>query len=276
MYFYASLFAAFIVTLIVVSRVAEMLHAKRYSMKWIFIASLVGGIAASLLSVLLSVFVEGIDPMVMLISSLVAVFIVSSAAFKYINKMTWSGAITTNIANIAVGLIGLTAAVVLNGKSLNDTLDMVNITAQNKVSKVKTVATDVQSGKTVLESMTEIKVQQEITEENEAALVEEESNFDEIEKKVTERDLILPSALNEIKKKEKKVYVEAKYHVISIGSIRSLVGQPIRILNTSGNVIAGSLKKINGSDAYVAQRLKSGVATTPISIAKIRKLEVYR
>lgn len=272
MYFYASLLAAVVITLLVVSRVAEMLHAKHYSMQRVFAASLLGAAVAALASLLLSVFVQGVDPMVMMILSISVMFVASSAAFKYINKMSWSGAITTNIANIAVMLIGLTAAVVLNGRSFDDTIASITSTTQNNVSMVKGAADTYKEGGDVL---AELQVAQQLEEEDGFA---EESEFDDdnMDAKVTEKDLLLPAAVNEMKQIEKKVYVEPKYYSVSIGSLNSLVGKPIRILRANGSTVAGALKKISGSDAYVAQRLRSGVATTPVAIAKIRKLEVYR
>ena len=280
MYFYASLFAAFVITLLVVSKIAEMLLAKRFNIGWVFLASLVGSAAAVASYFSLSIFVKGIDPMVMLIVSLSTMFIVSSAAFKYINKMSWTGAITTNIANIAVVLITLTAAVVLNGKSLEEEFSAINSVAKDNMSMVESAASNYQTGVVIEDVSMKDEIEgDELVMDSEDALSEEpvlEGVLEEAEPLITERDLLAPAAIKEIEKKEKVVYIEPKYRTISVGSIRSLVGQPIRILRKNGKVVAGSLKKINGSDAYVAQRLRSGVATTPISIAQIRKLEVYR
>ncbi len=279
MYFYASLFAALIVTLVVVSKVAKMLLAKRYSMEWILLASLVGAVFATVAYVLVSTFVKGVEPMAMLILSISVMFVASSVAFKFINQMSWSSAVTTNVASIAVGLIAVTAAVVLNGKSFNDTLATVNMTVTDKVSMVQNVAEDMNDGEMSLQAVEESADEALVDENGEEVLPEdnmEESLDDGLEPKLTENQFIPPAALREMKKKEKKVYIEPKYRFISVGSIHSVVGKPIRILKRNGKVIAGSLKKINGSEAYIAQRLSSGVATTPISIATIRKLEVYR
>jgi len=282
MYFYASLFAALIVTLVVVSKVAKMLLAKRYSMEWILLASLVGAAFATVAYILVSTFVKGVEPMAMLILSISVMFVASSVAFKFINKMSWSSAVTTNVASIAVGLIAVTAAVVLNGKSFDETLATVNMTVSDKVSIAQTVAEDIKEGELNLDALsTENEIAQDVTlDENGEEILPEDSmeeNFaDDLAPKITEDQLIPPAALREIKKKEKKVYIEPKYRIISVGSIRSVVGKPIRILKRNGTVISGSLKKISGSEAYIAQRLSSGVATMSTPIAKIRKLEVYR
>jgi len=280
MYFYASLFAALIVTLVVVSKVAKMLLAKRYSIQWILLASLVGAAFAAVAYVLVTVFVKDLDPMVMLVLSTSVLALVLSGAFKYINKMSWSSAVTTVIATIAVGLIGTTAAVVLNGKSLNDTLALIGTTAKDKVSMAQNLAEDIKDGGEIsLQSFEESASEELVDESGEEVLAEDskEENFaDDLEPKFTEEQLIPPAALKEMKQKEKKVYIEPKYRVISVGSIRSVVGKPIRIIKRNGTVISGSLKKVNGSEAYIAQRLSSGVATMSTPIAKIRKLEVYR
>jgi len=276
MYFYASLFAALVVTLVIVSKVAKMLLAKRYSIEWILLASLVGAVFATVAYILVSTFVKGVEPMAMLILSISVMFVTSSVAFKFINKMSWSSAVTTNVASIAVGLIAVTAAVVLNGKSFNDTLAAVNMAVSDKVSVAQNVAEDIKDGGEIsLQAFEESATEELVDENGEEALVEE--NFDDdLKPKITENQLIPPAALREIKQKEKKVYIEPKYRVINVGSIHSVVGKPIRIIKRNGKIIAGALKKINGSEAYIAQRLSSGVATTPISIATIRKLEVYR
>lgn len=276
MYFYASLFVALIVTLVVVSKIAKMLLAKRYSMEWILLASLVGATFATVAYVLVSVFVKDLDPMIMLVLSISVLALVLSGAFKYINKMSWSSAITTVIATIAVALIGTTAAVVLNGKSFNDTLALIGTTAKDKVSIAQNIAEDMKGGEMSLQTFEESVSEALVDENGEEVLAEEESLDGDLKPKLTERDFIPPAALKELKKNEKKVFIAPKYHVISVGSIHSLVGKPIRILKRNGTVIAGALKKINGSEAYIAQRLSSGVATMSTSIAKIRKLEVYR
>ncbi|MEE9310382.1 MAG: hypothetical protein V3U64_05120 [Cocleimonas sp.] len=286
MYFYASLFIAFVITLFVVSKVAKMLLAKRPNITWVFLASLIGISAAIVVFLSLYIFVSGVDPMVMLITSLSTMFIVSSGAFKYINKMSWTSAITTNVAHIALVLITLTAAVVLNGRSMDETLSVVSTTAKEYISVVGLASghkdTIIIDNSDLIAIDSELGANQSADQSliNNTVLAEEpivENEVDDgLEVLITERDLLSPSTLRALKGSEKQTFVEPKYRIISIASIHSVVGQPIRILRKNGKVVAGSLKKINGSDAYVAQRLRTGVATTPIAIAKIRKLEVYR
>ena len=88
---------------------------------------------------------------------------------------------------------------------------------------------------------------------------------------------MLPAAtVKEMEAKKNKVYKEPKYRVISLNNIRSAVGKNIRIKNTNGTSIIGALKNINANDLVIEQRINGGLATTPISFARIEKLEVYR
>ncbi len=270
MYFYASLFAAFVITLIVVSKIAEMLLAKRPAIGWVLLASLVSAGAAILTYVILSVFIKGVDPMVMMIVSLSTMFIVSSAAFKNINQMSWSGAVTTNIANIVIILITMTAAVVLNGKSLDEEFSAMNTVAKDNMLFVESVTID--------ETLLEVEGDS-LAIGGEDVLPEtviEASEFEDEEFLITERDLLTPKAVKALDRKKRVVYKEPKYHVTQVGNIRTLVGYTVRILKSNGNTISGALKKVRGSEVYVEQRIANGVAVAPIAIAKIRKLEVYR
>jgi len=273
MYLIASLLVAFIVTLFLLSKIASMLHAKEPGMGRIFLASIAGSIAATIVLVPLGLFGQGIDPNIMLILSVLIVFIISSMAFKYINIMSWGGAITTNIASIVLSLISLTAAVVLTGGSIDKTISAVNSAMQENGVMVAGMASgDFSSISENTEQATEGMEGENVNEE----MSEEVALEDDYEPTFKEKDLLPPGTIKELEAKEKKVYVEPKYHVVSIASIRSAVGKNIRILNKNDKSITGLLKTIRGNDAVVEQRLNGGLATTPISLAKIRKLEVYR
>ncbi len=281
MYFYASLFAALVITILVVSKIAKMLLAKRHSFAWVLTASLIGGLVAVVAYVLLSMFVHGIDPTVMLIASLSTMFIVSSAAFKFINKMSWSGAITTNIANIVVILITVTAAVVLNGKSLEHEFAALNLKANDQMLIVESAASHHDEMVEVIDDEQGMESGlglDDISDDflPEPVVADNEFTDEEEEPQITERDLLPPSSAKELEKKEKVVYIEPKYRTIGVSSIGSLVGQTIRVLKSNGNTVSGALKSVKGSDIYLVQRISNGFATTPIAIAKIRKLEVYR
>ncbi len=272
-----SLIFAFLVTLFLVSKIASMLHAKKPDMGRIFLASIVGSIAAAVTLIPLGMFLGGIDPNIMLIMSIAIVFIVSSMAFKYINVMTWGGAITTNVANIVLSLVALTASVVLNGGSINETFAKMGSVAKENANMVQSVTNG--DLDTVMSKNAEISAEDSNMDQegNEVPANDEELALDDdFEPTFKESDLLPAGTVKELKAKEKKVYIEPKFRVVSISSIRSAVGKNIRILNTNDTSITGLLRKVNGNNAVIEQRLGGGLATTPVSLAKIRKLEVYR
>ena len=250
-----------------------MLHAKEPGMERVFVASIVGIVAAVITLIPLNIFVKGIDPNVMLILNVAIVFLVSSMAFKYINVMTWGGAVTTNIANIVLSLIGVTASVILTGGSINDTVKAVSNVVKENTGMVENVT----SGN--IDSIAGSGVENNSYDnlDNDEAVNDQELVLDDdVEPVIKEIDLLPEGTIRALKAKEKKVYREPKYHVVSIASISGIVGKNIRILNKNGKSITGSLKKIIGNDAVIEQRIGGGLATTPVSLAKIRKLEVYR
>ena len=151
MYLIGSLLLAFGISVFAVSKIAEMLHAKKPGMDRVFMASLVGAITAFITLVVLSALVKNLDPMIMMIVSVLSMLIVSTIAFKSINQMSWSGAITTNIANIALVLMTATAAVVLNGASLSKTIKTVQNTFVTNTIIVENLAT----GNTDMAAITE-------------------------------------------------------------------------------------------------------------------------
>ena len=268
MYLIGSLLLALGVSIFAVSKIAEMLHAKKPGIERIFLASLVGGIAAFLTLVALGALVKNLDPMIMMIVSILSMFIISTLAFKSINQMTWSGAITTNIANIALVLMTGTAAVVLNGESI----DKVIKSAQNTFNTNTVIVENLASGNTDIAAITDdINSQSGNTESEEVALEDEE-----FEPTFKEIDLLPAGTVKELEAKKNKVYKAPKFRVISLSNARSAVGKNIRIKNTNGRIITGALKNIQANDLVIEQRINGGLAIAPISFANIEKLEVYR
>ncbi len=269
MYLILSLLLAVGISVFAVSKIAEMLHAKKPGMERIFLASLIGGVAAFLTLVALSALVKNVDPMIMMILSILAMFIVSTLAFKSINQMSWSGAITTNIANIALVLMTITAAVVLNGESIDKVIKSV----QNTFNANTVIVENIAEGNTDIAAITdEINSQTELMESDEEVALEDE----DYEPTFKEVDLLPAGTVKELEAKKNKVYKAPKFRVISLNNARSAVGKNIRIKNTNGTSITGALKNISANDLIIEQRINGGLATTPISFAKIEKLEVYR
>jgi len=271
MYFAASLFVALVITLLLVSKIAKMLNAKRFEINWVFFALIIGIGLTTIAVILLNMFVQNQEPNIMLAMTLITALIVSSAAYKYINKLNWSGALTLNMASMAIGLLSLVTAVVINGKSVSETFDTLNISAKNNTAMIKSIATG-ESINNNREAISEddsegtiVGTENDISAENDA---ENES--------ITELDLLPAGTIRDIKKKENRVYTEPKFRVISIGSIHSAIGHKIRIHRKNGNTIIGALKRIDGNDAVISKYSNKGTVVMPISIAKIHKLEVYK
>jgi len=257
MYFAASLFVASAITLFLVSKIAKMLNAKRPGIEWVLLSLVISGALAATTLVLIGIFIQELDPNIILGITLITVFIVSSAAYKYLNQLPWSGAFTLNIASVSIGLLTVIAAIVLNGESIKESLEFVNITAKNNTL----VASDNQKHNS--------------TSSQESANSKKNKSFNE-EATITELDLLPAEAVKNIKSKEKRIYKEPKFRVISIRSIHSAVGHRIKIHRKNGNTMTGGLKRIDGNDAVISRYTSRGVVIMPISISQIHKLEVYR
>lgn len=278
MYLAASLFAAFVITLLSVSRIAKMLNAKRPDIGFIILATLTGSILAAVTIVSLGLFVPDLEPKVMLVFTLMIIFILSSAAYKYINQLKWSGAFTLNIASMAIGTMTLVAAIVLNGNSLNKSLDLVAATLNESASFKSTLSTsDAEISNDTDTNNPDGSTLTGSSQINKNALnADNEILADDEEAVISELDLLPASTVRAIKKKEKRVFVEPKFRVISIASIHTAVGYRIRISRKNGNTITGGLRRMNGNDAVISQYTSRGTVVMPISLSKINKLEVYR
>ncbi len=281
MIFLASVVVALGVTLWLVSYIAKMLLAKRPGMGWIFLAWLVGGILAMVAMVPIGMFGVELNPNILFVIMLLVPFLISSAAYKYINQMGWGGAITTNIASSVIGMITLLAAILVSGNSIQGTLDSINQIAKQKQAMSGAVAggglsiDGLSSAVAESENIIEQGIDQEHAANEDGGDDNMSADSEEDDLVIKETDLLPAGAVKEEVIKQKP-YVAPKYHVVRIGKIGSLIGRPIRIHRTNGKTLKGALVGIRGNSAVIKQRIHSGVATTPISIATISKLEVYR
>lgn len=253
MYVALSLLVALGITAFVVSRLMEMLSAKEPGIERVVAAILVGSIAAIAALVAMMALFSDLDALTMMLASIAVMFLVATLAFKSINKMTWAGAITANIASISLLLITATAALVFNGIKPNQTIETVRNTFHEKTSIV--------TGKPVP------KVEE--------AVEEEEYNANPTFREV---DLLPPATVQEMKEKKKVVYKEPKFQAIKLSEIGSVIGKKIRIdnNNATGSKVEGVLRGINGNDIIIEQRKHGGVATIALSKSRIKGLEVYR
>lgn len=285
MIFYASIIAALGITLWLISYIAKMLSAKRPGLGWIILAWITGGILSTLLIIPIGIFANDIDPTILFIVTLGLSFIISSAAYKYINQMGWGGAFTTNIASYVIGLVTFVVAIIISGNSLKQTFNTITIAAQKNATMAGSLATHDISQDILLHQQksnetgknSENVDSQLVSDENanNNSDIDKEGTGEYLEPEFKEEDL-LPKKLVRQNQAKEKPYVSPKYHVVRIDRINSLLGREIRIKKRNGNVVAGSLQKIRGNDVVVKQRIHGGEATIPVSLATIRKLEVYR
>ncbi len=277
MLFIGLLIVSFLIVLFLVSKIAEMLNAKKSDMGRILLASVLGGFAAAVTLILLVMLVEDRHPAIMWGASVAATLIVSSLAYKYINGLSWGGAITTNIANVVLSLVALTASVVLSDGSINDTVAKMNDFAKKSTMVVQNAAKgDLDAA---LSPAPEISAEADNGNKNKEGMLEQDEMDvadDDLEPTFKETDLLPPATVKELKAKEKKVYIEPKFRVISLSNVRSAVGKNVRVLSVKGKTITGLLRKINGNNAVIEQHLSGGSAITPVSFARIRKFEVYK
>ncbi len=270
MIFIASLVAAFGVTLFLVSYIAKMLLAKRPGMGWVFLAWITGGILASLAMIPLGIFAGDLDPQVLFIITILLSFIISSAAYKYINQMGWGGAFTTNIASSVIALITLVVAVLANGNSIQETMDSINSLTKQKSA----LTTALEEGDFSTETLDQaIQASQQEADQTVSDSEDEDAVDEDVA--VKEIDLLPKGTVRELKAKQKP-YVAPRYHVVSIGNIGSYIGRPIRVNRTNGKTIKGALVALRGNNAVIKRRIHNGLATTPIALSTISKLEVYR
>lgn len=287
----ASVLVALGVTLFLVSYIAKMLNAKRHGPGWIFVSWITGGIAASGLLLFVGLLLQSLDPALMMVISLVISLIAASAAYKYINQMSWGGAITTHISSTILGFMAVITALILNGNSLKNTMDSIAIATHQAATQapgLNGINPDQAlpqnqfdlSGKSVADDTLAI---QHFNENSHTISTDplpsnvSNSNTDEepIESTPKEDDLLPVGAKQELAKAQKP-YVSPKYHVVRIGNLRSLVGRQIRVHKSNGKVVAGALETIRAGDVVIKQRIHGGEAVIPVTISKIRKLEVYR
>ena len=245
--------AAFAATLWVTSFFARLLHAKKADMAWIALSWLVVLILS--IAMLAGIKILAVDKYLEVVGMIFVPFLSFTLAYKIVNKMNWAAAITTNVITVAVGVIAVVLTIISLGKPLERTLTELATT----VGLVDELAID----------------NTEVSELDAVDEMEEEI----IDPVLRDADLLgstVATALKNQEKRASKSYVEPKFRLISVRSARGAVGYKIRLLKNNGKVIEGALSKIRNGELIIKQNLYGGIATTPISINTVKKLEVYR
>ena len=238
---------AFAATLWITSFFARLMSAKKPELIWIFATWLLGIMISIGVVISLNLFIY--DKQLLVILTYLTPLIVLTIVYRLLNKMDWLAAITTNVTALAVGVIAAVIVIISIGKPLD---------------------------KTIISMASDIGLVEEMKPSESLA----EADGEEYEEVIlTDQDLLRPQVIAALEKKkirDKKSYIEPKFQVISIRRANGAIGYKIRLAKKNGKVLEGVLSKIRGGQLIVQQNLYGGVATTPIAMRSVKKLEVYR
>ncbi len=239
---------AFAATLWITSFFARLMSAKKPELVWIFATWLLGIMISIGIVISLNLFIY--DKQLLVVLTYLTPLIVLTIIYRLLNKMDWLAAITTNVTALAVGVIAAVIVIISIGKPLD---------------------------KTIISMACDIGLVEEMKPVESLAEAGEEEYEEEVI--LTDQDLLSPQVIAALEKKkirEKKSYIEPKFQVISIRRANGAIGYKIRLAKKNGKVLEGVLSKIRGGQLIVQQNLYGGVATTPIAMGSVKKLEVYR
>jgi hypothetical protein len=164
--------------------------------------------------------------------------------YRFFNKMNWMAALTTTITAFSVGIILMVIVIISLGKPLDKTI----VTMAIKVGFVAENSSD----ETISEDF------------------EEEIIF-------SEQELLSPEVKMALgKQKKEEGYKKRSFHFISLKKANGVIGYKIRLVKINGKVFEGILSDIESGQLIIEHRLYGGVATTPIAMNSVKKLEVYR
>lgn len=237
---------AFIITLWITSFFATLMGAKKAAMIWILAAWSIG-IGLSMTAVMGLNFIV-LDKMITVILTYFIPFVIFSFIYRILNKMDWAAAITTNITAIAVAIIASVIVIISLGKPLDKT--------------IITMASDIG----LISDNTSVEIVANEEDYQEAVILRDQDLLSEL----------VISALERQQKRQQQSYREPKLQLISLRGANSAIGYRIRLLKSNGKVLEGLLSNIQGEELIIKQTLQGGVATTPISMNSVKRLEVYR
>ncbi len=236
---------AFLITLWITSFFATLMGAKKADTVWVLIAWSVGLLLS--IAVVMGLNFIVLDKTITLVLTYFIPFVVFTFVYKILNKMNWAAAITTNITVIAVGVIATVIVIISVGKPLD---------------------------KTIISLASDIGL---LVDNTSIAVVDDEEYKEEV--LLTDQDLLsekVISALARQQKRQEQAYNAPKFQLISVHRANGAIGYRVRLLRNNGHVLEGLLSTIQGEEFIVKQTLEGGIATTPIAISSVKKLEVYR
>jgi len=235
---------AFLITLWVTSFLAGLMRAKKPQMVWIFMA----WITATLLSIvgIFSLRYLLIDKLIIEVLMYLIPLSLFTFIYRFMNKMNWMAAITTTTTAFSVAIIAVVMLIIALGKPLDKTI----ITMASTVGFIEEQFVE----KTVSEELEESEV-------------------------FSEQELLNPqvrTALEAQKERQQQSYKQLTFKRISTQQAKSAIGYKIRLAKINGKVFEGTLSNIQHGQLIIEHRLYGGVATTPIALNSVKRLEVYR
>lgn len=238
------------ITLWLTSFFAKLMHAKKGDIVWIAVALLLGIALSAGVIIAARLFIyDDLQQKIVMFASPFLIFII---LHKLVNGMDWAGAFTTHITALSVGVIAFVVAVIAMGKPIDKTV------------------LELASQAGFYEAPTEVSADVAATDELEES--EEEPTY-------TEKDLLNPKVAKALERQEKLIqrdYRPARFRVISTSNARGAIGYKVRLSQNTGKIMEGSLTSVDAGQLILKQNLHGGIATTPIAINSINKLEVYR
>ena len=257
MFTFPILILTFLITLWLTSHIAKQLHARNWKMPIIFGAWVVGAIFSIAGLILLDVIDLGLEPIVLKVLRIAIPVIFTTLAYILFTQLGLASAFTTNVAGVFIGLILSVVAIVALGLPVEKTFKSSSLLFQNTKAQITSMIT----GK-------EIKPVVEVVDAN---VIE-----DKVEPMYTTNDYLPPEAQAALEKQKNRVFTDPHYRDMSIYNARRAIGMRVRVSWKDGKTAAGKLDAVQGGDLIVTLRRKEGVAQVPISMSRLKKLEVYR
>jgi len=234
----------FLVTLWVTSFLAGLMGAKKPEMVWIFMAWIIAIILSAI--GIFSLRYLLIDKFILDVLMYLIPFFMFTFVYHSMNKMNWVAAITTTTTAFSVGTIAVVMLIISLGKPLD---------------------------KTIIHMASYIGFADEQFVEKTMSEEREDSGF------FSEQELLNPqviAALEVQKKRQQQSYKKLTFKAISTQQAKSAIGYKIRLAKENGKVFEGILSNIQRGQLIIEHRLYGGVATTPIALNSVKRLEVYR
>lgn len=236
---------AFLATLWITSFLAGLMRAKKPEMVWIFTAWIIAIILSAV--GIFSLRYLLIDKLVLDVLMYLIPLFIFTFVYRFMNKMNWMAAITTTTTAFSVGVISVVILIIFLGKPLDKTI--INLGSYAGF------------------------IDEQVREKTISEEIEEESRI------FSEQELLSPqvrAALKAQKERQQQSYKQLTFKMISTQQANSAIGYKIRLAKKNGKVFEGILRNIQDRQLIIEHRLYGGVATTPIALNSVKRLEVYR